>query len=145
VEIRAAGPADASDVADLLAQLGYPATPEQVIARLARMSEEPGQHALVADVDRRVVGLATVIVRHVINADAPFARVASIVVDERYRSRGIGHSLIEAAEAIARDAGCNMIEVTSGEHRTRAHEFYRRLGFEERPRRFIKRLDRPSV
>jgi GNAT superfamily N-acetyltransferase len=145
VEIRAARATDAADLSDLLGQLGYPTTPAQAAARLARMSAESGQHALVAEMDGRVVGLTTIIVRHVISADAPFARIASVVVAESHRSRGIGQSLVEAAERIAREAGCDRIEVTSGEHRARAHDFYRRLGYEERPRRFIKTLDLPLV
>ncbi len=34
----------------------------------------------------------------------------------------------------------HQIEVTSAAHRARAHSFYERLGYEERPKRFIKRL-----
>ena len=109
------------------------------------MAEEPGQHALVAEEDGKAVGMATVIVRHVISADAPFARIASVIVDDAYRSRGIGQSLVAAAEEIAIARGCDRIEVTSGEHRARAHEFYRRLGYEERPRRFIKELRQRPV
>lgn len=131
---------DVDAVAALLSQLGYPTTPEQLIARLPRMTSEPGYHILVADVDGCVVGLTTVFIRHLINADAPLARIASMIVDEAWRSRGIGGELVAAAEAIARDAGCERIEVTSAEERTRAHEFYRRLGYNERPRRFIKYL-----
>lgn len=140
VKIRAARDEDAVAVADLLTQLGYPADSAVVPARLERMRREAGQHTLVAELDGRVVGMATVIVRHVINDDAPFARLASIVVADGHRGHGIGQALVGRAEEIASEAGCTVIEVTSGEHRPRAHRLYRGLGYEERPRRFIKRL-----
>lgn len=140
MNIRTAVIADAPVVADLLGELGYPASAEQIPGRLARMLAETGQHVIVAEDDGEVVGLATVIVRHVINDDAPFARLASLVVSDTERGRGVGTAIVAEAERIARVAGCNLIEVTSGDHRPRAHDFYRMLGFEERPRRFIKRL-----
>ena len=143
MEIRAAQQPDAAQIAKLLGQLGYAATAEQVVARMARMAAEPGQHVLVAEVDGKVVGLTTLHIRHVISYDAPFARIASVVVDDGVRSQGIGGRLIDAVEAIARQAGCERIEVTSGAHRTRAHEFYLRRGYAEFPRRFIKTLGPP--
>jgi len=138
--IRDVRPEDAPAIARLLGELGYPTDVVAVPRRLARMRVEPGQHTLIAEADGQVVGMATVIVRHVINNDAPFGRLASVVVAEGWRSRGFGQRLIEEAERICRDAGCSAIEVTSADHRPRAHDFYRRLGYEERPRRFIKRL-----
>jgi GNAT superfamily N-acetyltransferase len=138
--IRLATAADADAIALLLGELGYPADPAAVPGRLERMLGEPGQSALVAQLDGRVVGLATVIVRHVLDADAPFARLAALVVAGNVRGRGIGRALVAAAEEIARAAGCSAIEVTSGDHRPAAHAFYRALGFSERPRRFLKRL-----
>lgn len=145
MEIRAAHTDDASQIAALLEQLGYPSTAEQVAARMANMATESGQHVLVADVDGSVVGLTTVQIRHVISGDAPFARIASVVVAESARSQGIGARLIEAVEQIARDAGCERIEVTSGAHRTQAHEFYLRRGYSDVPRRFIKKLGPPGA
>ena len=127
-------------MAKLLGQLGYPAPAWAMPGRLERMLAEPGQHVLVAEDDGHVVGLATVIVRHMINADEPFGRLASVVVDDAWRSRGIGTALIVEAERICAAAGCAMIEVTSSVHRSRAHEFYRRLGYGAKPERFIKRL-----
>ena len=127
-------------MAGLLGQLGYPAPASAIPGRLERMLAEPGQHVLLAEEDGRVVGLATVIVRHVINADAPFGRLASVVVDEAWRGRGIGTALIGAAEWICAAAGCTAIEVTSGVHRPRAHELYRRLGYAAKPERFVKSL-----
>ena len=140
MQIRKATGGDAAAIAVLLGELGYKSTPDAVQGRLARMLAEPGQHVLVADDGGRVVGMATVIVRHVINNDSPFARLASIVVTEDRRSQGIGEALVRHAEGIAREAGCFAIEVTSGEHRAAAHRFYERLGYEERRRRYLKSL-----
>jgi GNAT superfamily N-acetyltransferase len=148
VTIREARDSDAEAIALLLGELGYETDAAAVPPRLERMRAEAGQWTLVAEVGGgggsgeppQVVGMATIIVRHVINNDAPFGRLASVAVADGWRSRGIGAALIARAEEICRDAGCNLIEVTSGAHRERAHEFYRRLGFEERPRRFIKHL-----
>jgi len=140
VNLRQTRGPDAPDIAELLRQLGYPADPEAIPGRLGRMAAEPDQAVLVASEGERVVGLATVIVRHVITDDAPFARLAALIVAEDRRGRGIGRALAAAAEDIAVSAGCSVIEVTSGDHRPGAHAFYRSLGYEERPRRFLKRL-----
>lgn len=139
--IRAPTEADGQDISDLLGQLGYPAEPDVIPERLGRMGAETGQTVLVACENERVVGLATVIVRQVITHDAPFARLAALVVAEDSRGRGVGRALAAAAEDIALSAGCSVLEVTSGDHRPGAHAFYRGLGYEERPRRFLKRLE----
>jgi GNAT superfamily N-acetyltransferase len=138
--IRQARSADAQGIAALLGELGYPSPVEAIPARLARMLAGPGQSVLVAEDGGLVIGLATVIVRHVINDDAPFARLSALVVAGDSRGRGVGSALVTASERIARDAGCSAMEVTSGDHRPDAHAFYRSLGYEERPRRFVKRL-----
>ena len=140
MQIRNADRGDAAAIAGLLGQLGYPASADAAASRIARMLREQGQHILVADDEGRAVGMATVIVRHVINNDAPFARLASIVVAEDKRGKGIGEALVRRAEIIAREAGCFAIEVTSAEHRAGALRFYERLGYLERRRRYLKSL-----
>ncbi len=140
VTIREAGDEDGPALAVLLTQLGYPTDAAQVPERMARMRAETGQHILVAEADGQVVGTATVIVRHLITRDSPLGRLASVVVLDGWRSQGIGSLLIDEAERICRDAGCGVIEVTSQAQRDRAHEFYRRHGYEEYPQRFLKTL-----
>ena len=145
VVIREARDEDAAAIAELLGELGYPTDAASVPARLANMRADGGQWTLVAEASdelggAQVVGMATIIVRHVINRDEPFGRLASVVVAEEWRSRGIGAALMERTEQICLDAGCSAIEVTSAPHRPRAHDFYRRLGFIDRPERFIKPL-----
>ena len=140
VAIREATPDDGEALAVLLTQLGYPTDAAEVPGRMARMRAESGQHILVAESGGQVVGTATVIVRHLITRDAPFGRLASVVVLDGHRSRGIGGRLVDEAERICRGAGCGAIEVTSAGHRDRAHAFYVRHGYEEKPRRFVKLL-----
>ena len=146
VTIREVRDGDAEAVSVLLDELGYPTPAEAVPGRIAKMRAEGGQWTFVAEATDdgggapSVVGMATIIVRHMISYEEPFGRLASVVVKDGWRSRGIGAALMERTEEICREQGCSVIEVTSAEHRPRAHDFYRRLGFEERPRRFIKKL-----
>jgi len=140
VTIREARDDDADAIASLLGELGYPASAAAVPSRLAKMRSDGNQWTLIAEADGQPVGMATIVVRHVINRDEPFGRLASVVVSEGWRSRGVGSALMARTEEICRAAGCSAIEVTSAGHRPRAHDFYRRLGFVERPQRFIKPL-----
>lgn len=138
--IREARDDDAEAISELLAELGYPSDAAAVLRRIANMRTDGNQWTVLAEVEGQVVGMATIVVRHVINRDEPFGRLASVVVREGWRSSGIGAALLAKTEEICRAAGCSAIEVTSAERRTRAHSFYERHGFEERPRRFIKQL-----
>lgn len=139
VVIRPATADDSAAISALLAELGYPAPADAIPVRLERMQAE-GQHVLLAGMDGRVVGLASLFLRHVISADAPFARLAALVVRGDQRGEGVGSALVAEVEGIARRAGCSEIEVTSGLHRPAAHEFYLARGFTEKPRRFVKPL-----
>ena len=55
--------------------------------------------------------------------------VDDLVADEAVRSTGAGGALLDWLEAKARSFGCDVIDLDSGTHRTRAHRFYFRQGF----------------
>jgi GNAT superfamily N-acetyltransferase len=138
--IRDATPRDAEVVAHLVEQLGYPVSPEAVAARIARLEASEADRVVVAELDGDVVGLAGLHVSPSLEYDEPAAKLSAIVIDERYRRRGIGEALVTALEAEARERGCGLIFLTTAERRKDAHAFYRRLGFEETGRRFAKSL-----
>ena len=138
--IRDAEPRDALALVRLLEQLGYPAGEEAVLRRLARMEASPADRLFVAEVDGSVVGLAGVHVSPSLEHDQDAAKVSAIVVDEAFRRRGVGRALLDAVEAEARERGCALVFLTTAERRGDAHEFYRRLGWDETGRRFAKRL-----
>ncbi len=56
----------------------------------------------------------------------------AMVVDEKYRGKGYGTLLIEESIKESRAKGLKRMELDSGFHREKAHEFYMKLGFEKR-------------
>jgi GNAT superfamily N-acetyltransferase len=56
--------------------------------------------------------------------------VEYVVVDEKYRSKGIGKLMMNSVKSLAKSAGCYKIILTSDNRRERAHKFYKSLGFE---------------
>lgn len=56
----------------------------------------------------------------------------AMVVDEKYRGKGYGTMLIEEAIQDSKNKGLKRLELDSGFHREKAHEFYLKLGFEKR-------------
>jgi GNAT superfamily N-acetyltransferase len=137
--IRDAQAADAEQIAGLLAQLGYPAQPRAVEARLERLAIV-GDRIVVADLDGGAVGLAHLQVAPAIERDRPAAKIGALVVDEAHRGRGIGRALLQALEDEARSRGCELLFVTTAERRDDAHAFYERVGLERTGRRYGRTL-----
>jgi len=127
------------DVARLLGQLGYPAEPDAVTARLERLAIV-GDRVVVAEVGEEVIGLAHLHVTPTLEYDRPAAKIGALVVDEARRGEGVGRALVDALDAEARARGCVLLFLTTSARRTDAHEFYRRVGLEETGRRFTKNL-----
>jgi GNAT superfamily N-acetyltransferase len=129
VTIRAASPEDAAQLAELSGQLGYPARPEEMKQRLARVQPDEDHAVFVAEQrERGVVGWAHVFLYHSLE-NPTHAEVGGLVVDERCRSHGVGHRLLARAEQWAREKGCGTIGLRSNVIRERAHTFYGREGY----------------
>lgn len=145
VQVRSPALADSGAITELLEQLGYPCTEEQVVARLGALPS-PGQPlVLVADLwlgTRRTVvaGLLAVELGCYFHRDARHAHVTALVADRRYRHRGVARALVAEAQAIARRAGCQVMHLRTNRSRDDAHSFYRALGFEETHLTFDKPL-----
>jgi len=56
----------------------------------------------------------------------------AMVVDEKFRGKGLGTMLINEAIQDSKNKGLKRLELDSGFHREKAHEFYMKLGFEKR-------------
>jgi len=140
ITIRSAVPDDATAIAMLLAQLGYPATPSEAAAQLAHLQEFPHATALVAEIQGQVVGLVTGHLFPSIHDAALVAWLTTLVIDEQHLQKGIGRHLSATIESWASSHGAARVSVTSGKHRDGAHSFYERIGYERTGLRLTKIL-----
>ena len=138
--VRRATVADAEAIASLLTQLGYPATPDEVRARIHASEEVASRAVMVGVLDGAVAGLAVGEVAETFHRPAPVARLALLVTDERARGKGVGTTLVRWFEGWARGRGATRATLESALHREKAHGFYRARGWEATGLRFVREL-----
>lgn len=99
-------------------------------AAFDEMSKNPDNRILVAEQGGEIVGsLQLVYVPGLSRQGSKRAIIESVRVASRARGQNIGTRLMKEAIAQAKAAGCKLVQLTSDKRRTRAHLFYRRLGF----------------
>jgi N-acetylglutamate synthase-like GNAT family acetyltransferase len=140
-DVRDAELSDGPAIADLLAELGYPAEPNRVAERLTRLQADSHSRVIVAVTEGRVVGVVAIHAMQPLEHDEQWCELIALVVTEPYRGRGIGTMLVAAAETEARARACAGMVLGSGVWRPNAHEFYRSLGYEQTGARFKKLLE----
>ena len=63
--------------------------------------------------------------------------VEDVIVDEKFRRRGIAEALLKHAVEVARDAGAGNISLSANPSREAAHRLYQKLGFSRRDSNFF--------
>jgi len=128
--IRPISTSDSHAVTQLVAQLGYERTADQVCRWVLDLEARTDQAIFVAVLDDEVVGWIEVsLVRH-LQSDT-FGLIGGLVVRDGLRGGGIGRRLCEEAENWTARHGVNRIRVTSRSTREAAHRFYLRDGYEQ--------------
>jgi GNAT superfamily N-acetyltransferase len=133
--VRSARRGDARVIAGLLGELGYPASDEAVLGRLAALG--PDDLVLVSDDGAGLIALHRI---PRLAEGGAFVRITAVVVHAEERGRGVARALLAAAEEAARHWGCDLIEVSSGRHAERApaHQLYRAAGFTDTAQRSVR-------
>ncbi len=130
IEIRYVTKPDAERVSELCHQLGYETTVDEIESRLRSMLGNRANAVFVAEIDGGVVGWIQVEMRSVIES-GEFGEITGLVVDGRFRRRGIASRLVKRAEEWSLDSGLNRIRVRTNLIRAESHPFYRSMGFVE--------------
>jgi len=101
--------------------------------QVERWCEGPGSAVLVAECDGEVVGLAVLLTRPPMAFAGAVPRnvieLDNLVVRRDWRSRQVGHHLLEATRRWSREQGATHIEVAVHAFNRDARRFYERFGF----------------
>jgi GNAT superfamily N-acetyltransferase len=133
IQVRPVRGDDAAQIAGLLGQLGHPTDAAAVTQRLAGWFDDASTVLLGATDDALdpLLGVLALQTGPLLEAAGRFARVLVLVVDERHQGRGVGRALLDAAERLARDAGCVVMEASTSRRRDGALRFYRDRGYDD--------------
>lgn len=149
IAIRHARIEDASAIASLLAQLGYPTHQENVAALIKKFCEP---HAVfIAEENGNVTGVLALTINPGFAREGNRCWIDSLVVDQAQRGKGIGSLLLKHAEHYAHQNNCTYIDLISGVWRKDdgTHDFYYKHGYaNEGPRAvlyFSKKKEYPEI
>jgi GNAT superfamily N-acetyltransferase len=148
--IRPARTRDIPDITRLNAQLGYPESTRTIGLRFRRILSDRRRHRLLvafadpagsANARSRgaVIGWIHVFIDKLLTV-GPRAEIGGLVVDEQWRSRGVGAALLRRVEQWTNQKGFAQVVVRTNVVRTRAHRFYENCGYKliKQSRLYIK-------
>ena len=130
IEIRDAGPEDAADLVRLVQELAADDGVKSPIDEAYAQSylSQRRYHALLAEVESRVVGLLAYMMKADLYHAGDTCYISELVVTEGYRDRGIGSALMRHLFESLQDMGCVEVSVSTMPDNRGAIEFYRRHG-----------------
>lgn len=122
-------------VEDDLGQTREQYTPEQIPAGYRQawemIEKTAGNTVYVAELEGVIVGTFQLMFLPSLSFQGGTrAQIESVRIDQMLRGRGLGRVMMEWAVDEARTAGCTLVQLTTNKQRTRAQQFYERLGFQ---------------
>lgn len=128
---------DKEKLLNLINQLGYIITKDELSERIKVYSTSTNK-IWIARINGDLVGLIAVFILENFHQQFPIAKVSTLIIDEKFRSLGIGKKLLEIVEQHAKEINCSEISLECRNSRIRAHEFYLKNGYEIRRKFFTK-------
>src|SRR3954447_13170402 len=141
ITIRLLERTDASALAQLMGELGYPTRTSEMEMRLDAMHNEPRYRGFVAVSGEQVCGMVGTSCTHSYAHNNVLGIIIALVVSQSMRGNHIGQALIEAAEADFIARNIRRISITARFEREDAHQFYEHLGYTKNGFRLVKDLE----
>ena len=121
-------------------ELGYSdVTADEVRSSIEKMSGSDDYFTIVAEENDEICGYISA-VREISLETGEYYRVIGLAVKSEYQGHGLGTALLTLAESNAKAKGARLITLSSQFKRTKAHEFYEKLGYTKTSFAFKKYL-----
>jgi N-acetylglutamate synthase-like GNAT family acetyltransferase len=136
ITIRKANKRDIDEILNLLYQLQRPKpkTISEGIAfrkRIFQYLDEKDKKIIVSEQNSKIIGLVSMMFLPRLNRTKLELYIPELVVSKDNRGSGVGKSLMESCVNMAKKKKCFRIRLESGNQREDAHEFYKKIGFEQ--------------
>lgn len=128
VQIRKANMADTASISILSGALGYTVSELETSQYLDLLLSKEDNVVYVAEIDNVVIGWIQAFYTIRIESGA-FCEIAGLVVDDKYRSMGVGGMLIDACKGWCGTINCKKLKVRSNIIREATKLFYMKMGF----------------
>ena len=140
--IKEAGSSDFAALTELMNELGYHTTIDEMIARLENIQNHMDYKTFIATNDSQILGMVGMMKNYSYEQNGIYVRVLALVTRSQFRQRGIGKKLMDAAENWAKELGAVKVLLNCGnrEERSTAHLFYKKIGYQIKSSGFIKNL-----
>ena len=132
IKIREAVTGDVPAITKLSNQLGYGIDEKATVANLAHIQLTSDEKVYVGVDDNDKVTAWLHVSKRTSLESGVFFEILGLVVDEAYRSRGIGKQLVQQAIQWSRGEGAKVLRVRSNVIRKEAHTFYLQQHFTEK-------------
>jgi GNAT superfamily N-acetyltransferase len=133
---------DLTALSELMTDLGYPTSVQKMRIRMEAITSTPSYFTFIAKVEDQVAGMIGLRLVAAYEVDGTSVQISALVVRENAQGQGVGRQLVQFSENWARERGFEHLHLTSGikPERMKAHEFYKKMGFDITGYRFVKAL-----
>ena len=138
--VRAPEAGDMEALADLMTQLGYETRTSEMEMRMETIMANKEYATFVAVSEGKVCGMIGTRISYSFEHNSPGGAIVALIVSEKMRGRGVGEALVKTAENDLAQKNIQRLAVYTHFRRTRAHEFYEKLGYEKNGFRLVKEL-----
>lgn len=118
-------------ITDPMGGSGEPLTKRQQLYLVDGMANHPSSFVLFACAADEIIGLATCFVNFSTFKIRPYINVHDIVVDKRFRGRGVGKKIMNKIIEIAQEKKYCKVNLEVRDDNVVAQNLYKSLGFED--------------
>jgi GNAT superfamily N-acetyltransferase len=133
--------AKADDLADIIRMLSddalgasrekfEPVLADSYLQAFENIAKDPNQELTIVEMDGEKVGTYHLtFIQYLTHQGGLRAQIEAVRTDSRYRGQGVGTKIFEYIIDMARQKGCNMVQLTTDKQRPDAIKFYQTIGF----------------
>lgn len=105
---------------------------EKLFREYDKIYNNPDYHNIVAKLDDKIVGMATVVLNHdIVEELHPFLTVWNLGIHKDYRRRKIGTAMLKYIYEYAENLGCDFISLIAEKENNVGQKFYESLGYKK--------------